>query len=561
MLLTSDSDYLIAGDRQYNCQLNKWIGYLLKTDEDGNNLWSKNYDITDSFVNSGFREIKHTLDGNYIAVGGASSTALNKYRIYLAKFDTGGNMLWYKLLGDSSRNAEGWVVTPALDGGYLIGGSIGLNDTAYVIDFYVVKTDSLGIVQWTTYLNYWNNNYYKQVIATSDSGFILVGQREYYMERGNISLMKIDKNGNFVWNEKYNISKPFSPWDTVNTAYGVVLTDDGGYLIAGGTNGSPPDYQGIVIKVDSNRSIQWKSYVSPIIGEIVPGDSGHFYSTYLSAGIKKTIDNRYVVSGYVDYLKTNEASPYLAKIDTNGTVLWQRYYSVFANGGAGGADMQVTPDSGFILTGRARGVPDYGKPFLLKTNCLGFLGPPQAKYNKIISNNSVRFTNISDSSGEFKWSFGDGDSLGMYENPWLFDTALALYGTGPARPIDSFTHIYKDTGTYVITFMAGACGEWSILSDTIRIDSVMSGIANVRMSEYANVQISPNPFNNFLFTYTQEKLPLTFELYDVLGKKILQQKITQSKERISISTLSPGIYLYTIKGEKGKVARGKIIKQ
>lgn len=64
-----------------------------------------------------------------------------------------------------------------------------------------------------------------------------------------------------------------------------------------------------------------------------------------------------------------------------------------------------------------------------------------------------------------------------------------------------------------------------------------------------------------IYINTKEKLEnAVFELYDIVGKKILSQQI-QASQPIDIQKLVPALYLYKIKQGLTTLKSGKIIKQ
>ena len=71
----------------------------------------------------------------------------------------------------------------------------------------------------------------------------------------------------------------------------------------------------------------------------------------------------------------------------------------------------------------------------------------------------------------------------------------------------------------------------------------------------------PNPSQGYIYINTKEKLEnAVFELYDIVGKKILSQQI-QASQPIDIQKLVPALYLYKIKQGLTTLKSGKIIKQ
>jgi hypothetical protein len=67
---TSDGGYIIGGSKNINPGVpNGNVGLIIKTDKNGNKLWSITTDIQNSYINS----IQQTSDGGYIAIGEMNS--------------------------------------------------------------------------------------------------------------------------------------------------------------------------------------------------------------------------------------------------------------------------------------------------------------------------------------------------------------------------------------------------------------------------------------------------------------------------------------------------------
>lgn len=77
-----------------------------------------------------------------------------------------------------------------------------------------------------------------------------------------------------------------------------------------------------------------------------------------------------------------------------------------------------------------------------------------------------------------------------------------------------------------------------------------------------SVSVYPNPFSDqTTFVITSEKLNETysFEMTDVLGKKVKQIRTNEKQFTVSRDDLKNGMYFYSIKNSDGIVAKGKVI--
>ncbi len=137
---TSDGDYILGGTTfWYGAGSPDYPnGLLLKTDADGDSLWSQPY--------GGIREdyghcVQQTSDGGYILGGTTIPFGMggpHSPNFWLTKTDANGNELWSRSFGESNAE-ECFSVQQTSDGGYMMAGytySFGAGGA----DFWLVKT-------------------------------------------------------------------------------------------------------------------------------------------------------------------------------------------------------------------------------------------------------------------------------------------------------------------------------------------------------------------------------------------------------------------------------------
>lgn len=112
--------------------------YLVKVDFFGNVQWSKTYGGTeDDYAYSA----QKTSDGGYIIAGSTTSFGGGDKDVYLIKTDINGDTLWTKAYGESGSE-ETWSVEETKDGGYIIAGIT--NSFGQGNDALLIKTDRNG---------------------------------------------------------------------------------------------------------------------------------------------------------------------------------------------------------------------------------------------------------------------------------------------------------------------------------------------------------------------------------------------------------------------------------
>lgn len=137
--------------------------WVITVDKDGNKLWDKTFGTADEYEN--FEDLQTTKDGGYIlggfslgnAGGDKTENSRGGYDYWIIKLDSSGNKLWDKTFGGSD-NDQLYALEQTKDKGYILAGysySKASGDKTEprrgvggYNDYWVVKTDSLGQIEW-----------------------------------------------------------------------------------------------------------------------------------------------------------------------------------------------------------------------------------------------------------------------------------------------------------------------------------------------------------------------------------------------------------------------------
>lgn len=322
---TADSGYIIAG-MTTSFGAGFFDLYLVKTDAQGDTLWTKTYGgENDDWASS----IRQTSDGAYIITGTTVSFGTGSPDVWLIKTDLHGDSLWARTFGGSSFDAS-YSVQQTTDGGYIVAGfteSFGRPNR----DVYLIKTDAFGNDIWTKTFGGNGIDHSFSVDQTSDSGYIVAG---YTTSSGSgnydVYILRTNTNGDSLWAGTYGGTD-------YDEAYSVKQTSDRGYIIAGYTEsfgaGNGDMY---LIKTDVVGDTVW---VRTYGGSKQDG----------SYSVQQTSDGGYVVAGWTWSYSSRMSDIYIIKIDSEGNTLWTK--TIGGKNEDWGFSVQQTSDDGYIIAG------------------------------------------------------------------------------------------------------------------------------------------------------------------------------------------------------------------
>ncbi len=278
---TLDGGYIIAG---YTDSMSDTYDVLLmKTDADGVELWRKTFSLGDS--NDIGSDVRETDDGGFVIVGRTGSMNTGGSDVLLLKTDSEGNELWSRTSSFGMGEDIGVSVQQSKDGGYIVAGYT--NSTGSSYDVLLLKADAEGNEIWNRTFSLGAGNDIGGDVVETDDGYIIAG-RTGSMETGgkDVMVIKADMQGNEVWN------KTFSLGTGEEGGSSIAQSGDGGFILAGFTGSADPDsYDVLLLKVDENGDEQWQRTFSigeehDIGGDVVAAEDG-----YIVAGLTNSTSN------------------------------------------------------------------------------------------------------------------------------------------------------------------------------------------------------------------------------------------------------------------------------
>ena len=255
---TSDGGYIVGGWSDSNIGADKTentIGpgtesdfWIIKLDASGSIVWENT--IGGNYIDQ-LESIIQTPDGGYIAAGSSGSDAgfdksddlIGGFDYWIVKLNEDGDVLWDRTIGGTGID-NAFEINITSDGGYIIGGgsysSISgdkTENTIGVADYWVLKLDSLGNIEWqndlggsmyenlTTVFENQDGNYIVCGFSSSDSGGDKTENNLGYPYSYDAWVIELDSIGNFLWEN--TIGGSFN-----DEIYAMQQTTDGGYIMA-----------------------------------------------------------------------------------------------------------------------------------------------------------------------------------------------------------------------------------------------------------------------------------------------------------------------------------------
>jgi len=317
---TPDSGYISVGWWNDILSSNQQYACLIKTNSFGDTTWTRMYGQSNNVIAF---STERTTDGGYILCGFTYDG-----KVYLVKTDVNGDTLWSKKLGESGTSIDyGRRVHQTFDGGFIITGWTGNFDSG----IYVIKTDSVGDVEWSRVFKGVKDDKSYSICQTADSGYVALGVLSAFQVNGDIVLIKMNSLGDTLWTKSYG-----GPGQ--DYAFCIQQTYNHGFAIAGYTQSFSSGGDALLLITDSIGNLLWlKSYGGT--------GTGYIHGFYVT----QTADSGYILSGHTNSFGVATKAPFVMKVDSVGDIIWSKTYDDL-DGGVAWSIVQ-TFDGGYVTAG------------------------------------------------------------------------------------------------------------------------------------------------------------------------------------------------------------------
>ncbi len=273
-----------------------------------------------------------------------------------------GSIAWIQNFGGSGDDSPRSIVS-TLDGGFAVFGFTNSIDgdlaqkSLAVNDYWLLKFDSVGSLQWSKTYGGSKDDRGQQVIRTKDGGYAITGYAMSDDGDGTKNegfhdnwILKLDASGTILWEKSFG----FSGHDH---SYDIIETTDGGFFFSGFLDVTSSNGEGSTEKsrttahgvgefwgtrLDAEGNLVWRKYFGGTNNDrsfgVINANDGGFILTGASESDDFDISNP---KGSYDY--------WVVKVDKNGNFEWERSF-----GGTGidqSHDVSKTADGAYVIVG------------------------------------------------------------------------------------------------------------------------------------------------------------------------------------------------------------------
>ena len=338
IVVCQDGDYTVNGTYIYDDSpyLTIEFGFLMKTDSDGNYLWTKQ-DTVDFIERTESLAFIETDDWGFISavtnstIGGGNA---------LIKRDSEGNREWVV----DNDEFQVWSMTKTSDGNIVLSGILSLNLPA------IRKITQAGNELWTQTYNSNNNREtgrLSSIIETSDGGLAAAG---YIQGNGlDIFILKTDTDGDTLWTRTSD-GNGYNDYGR-----GIIESSNNEYIVCGSYQEFISSFN-IFLKYSNEGDVIWEHHFDEFnnVFSVIKSQDGHFISS---------------------------DQQYLFKFDSVHNLIWTGQY----RSSGGDKSIEQLNNTGFIMCHPYLSCPHF---WIIKTNSTGYVPVSE---NEIVKINSLNF--------------------------------------------------------------------------------------------------------------------------------------------------------------------------
>jgi hypothetical protein len=509
---------------------------------------------------------------------------------FIVKFNPSGNMVWGTFFGGESAEKMGGIDIDSQNNLYIVGSTNSLTNIATPNsfqennagsgDYFISKLTSSGAIIWSTYYGGSGNDFdtfnsldesrtkiafdgSSNLYITGQTGSATLGTSNVFQENkgtSNYMISKFDINGNRIWTTYYGVDTSIKslvansnsvyvsginvdcpPNHSYNTYYGTVGSHQP-------TPGSCKDV--FLSKFNSLGQREWSTYYGGNNLEDTNFNSISLHNDkVLLAGraLNYTINEISTPSAYQPNCNNYGASNFIAQFSENGVREWGTYNGNYTNTNQPGSfPSNVVSDN----TGNYYNFGSTAIPSDITT-----VGAYKEQKTDIYTQDG--FVCKFDTNGNKIWGTyygGESDEYNVRFHPY----SNSFYMVGASN---SNTGIATSNGYQPAKQVFDLVNNTQQSAFNIFIAHFEPKPLSTESFDNTTISIYPNPSKgNFTISLKNNTLENTkLEMFDILGKKIRQENLTNNETIINTNDLSKGVYFAKISNKDNMFYNSKIV--
>lgn len=482
---------------------------------------------------------------------------------------------WQKCLGGSNDDVLR-SVKPTTDGGFILAGHTLSNDGDVSgnhgnADYWVVKLDGLGALQWQVALGGSDEDKASGVVQTTDGGYLICGNTK--SDDGDVTgfhggddvwVVKLSATGSLLWQRTFGGG--YTDWSS-----DLHITADGGCVVVGRSNSIDGDVVGghggfdlWLIKLDASGTLQWQK---PLGGS--GSDTGASVDVASDGGFVAVGTTNSADGDVVGFLGVWDQ--WVVRTDPNGNVLWANTYGGSDEDHATG--VTFTNDGGCIVAGYSRsndfdvsGNQGGWDAWVVQLDALGDL-QWQTAIGGVYTDLALALAPCLDGQVVV---VGTTASFGINGLEDLWAVKVDAAGVSPwQQPLGG--QDYEDGYAVAVTadngFILGgstASNDGDVSGNHGQDDFWVVKLAadGTGLTETGIPQLTcaPNPTNGWATLTLEAAITGHVEVSDALGSIVHRQALVGKTCALDLSNLRAGVYMLTVQAPKGVVVQ-RLVKE
>lgn len=524
-----------------------------------------------------------TYSNNYQSVfGGGESDG------FIAKFNVLGQLTWATYFGGTNTDSISGIDFDATGNLYVVGETQSVNSIATVgshqpalsgiSDFFLAKFSTTGVLAWSTYfggdsfdgfdtgflyelstyLVIAHDNANNLYIAghSMSSGLGTAGTFQPIKEQSNQIITKFNNDGQPIWTTYYsaNNNKILALKASTNALYvrgrinncNPAFPTDNNYY--GTANGFQPTAlhcnNTFLSKFDVNGLRLWSTYYASS-NSTSNNSLGIFQDKVYFSGF--SFSNLVTTPGVFQESPGTEAPSYLVQFTASGTRDWGTYcgnntgFAPF--GGSFGSDGVTIDDQGGI--------------YLFGITKLNNNIATAGAYQTTVSGQTDGYICKFDNQGQKIWGTYYGGNLQEFDTKMHNSVGDTFFVVGTTSSNANLTTSNSHQPNISIYNIANGTPKSIYISHFRPIPLSNTDLKTISASVFPN----PNDGNFTVKLQVMGEENLSLEIFDVLGKKVKNQTISNMVTNIEANNLAKGVYILKISGGSNKVFNTKLVIQ